>query len=96
MPVIWAERDGKQSNAALALVLLASRLTLAAEPEKRPYSCRLFDDERRKSAFGSCDRQMVERLRKGRFAGRRPAMISNVDYSGADRRCRDPGAGPVL
>jgi hypothetical protein len=31
--------------------------------EDRPYSCRLFDDEQRKCAFGSCDMRTVERLR---------------------------------
>jgi hypothetical protein len=31
---------------------------------ERPYSCRLFDDEQRKSAFGSSDARTVDRLRK--------------------------------
>jgi hypothetical protein len=47
----------------LALALLGAAPASAAEPD-RPYSCRLFDDEQRKCAFGSCDARTVERLRK--------------------------------
>jgi hypothetical protein len=48
--------------------LLALSVTLAApawatDPLKEPYSCRLYQDEQRKCAFGSCDRRAVERLR---------------------------------
>jgi hypothetical protein len=35
----------------------------AAEPPQRPYSCRLYDDEQRKCAFGSCDARAIDRLR---------------------------------
>jgi hypothetical protein len=33
------------------------------EQERRPYSCRLYDAEQRKCAFGSCDKRTLERLR---------------------------------
>jgi hypothetical protein len=49
--------------------LLALSLTLAvpawaADPPKEPYSCRLFADEQRKCAFGSCDPRTIERLKR--------------------------------
>ena len=47
----------------LALALRGAFPAIAAEPPQRPYSCRLFDDEQRKCAFGSCDKRTVERLR---------------------------------
>jgi hypothetical protein len=47
----------------LVLALLGAAPAIAAEPD-RPCSCRLFDDEQRKCAFGSCDARTVERLRK--------------------------------
>jgi len=48
----------------LALALVAALPAIAAEPERRPYSCRLLDDEQRKCAFGSCDARTLSRLRK--------------------------------
>ena len=39
----------------LALALMSASSALAAPQPERPYSCRLFDDEQRKCAFGSCD-----------------------------------------
>jgi hypothetical protein len=47
----------------LALALMVAIPVIAAEPERRPYSCRLFDAEQRKRAFGACDTRTVERLR---------------------------------
>jgi hypothetical protein len=47
----------------LALALVASVPVISAEPERRPYSCRLLDDEQRKCAFGSCDARTLDRLR---------------------------------
>ena len=45
--------------AGVGLVDLTGPLT----PE-RPYSCRLYDDEQKKCAFGSCDQRVVERLKR--------------------------------
>jgi hypothetical protein len=47
----------------LALALMVAIPVIAAEPERRPYSCRLFDDEQRKCAFGPCDKRVVDRLK---------------------------------
>jgi len=30
----------------------------------RPYSCRRYDDEQRKCAFSSCDKRVIEQLKK--------------------------------
>ena len=38
-------------------------MVLAGELQ-RPYSCRLYDDEHRKCAFGSCDRRTLDRLER--------------------------------
>jgi hypothetical protein len=60
------------------LIILALAVAACAEPppkhrwfpeqyaagDTRPYSCRLYDDEQRKCAFGSCDKQTIDRLRK--------------------------------
>jgi hypothetical protein len=57
----------------LALAVMASLPVIAAEPERRPYSCRLLDDAERKCAFGACDRREIDRLRKECLRdGRRP------------------------
>jgi hypothetical protein len=49
------------------LILWTLAATVAASPalaaQQRPYSCRLYDDEQRKCAFGSCDARTVDRLR---------------------------------
>ena len=37
-------------------------LTGPPTPE-RPYSCRLYDDEQKKCASGTCDNQTAERLK---------------------------------
>ena len=47
-----------------ALALAAAAPTWAAEPQREPYSCRLYADEEKKCAFGSCDRRAVERLKR--------------------------------
>jgi hypothetical protein len=52
-------------SALLAVAALISAPARAAPAEpSRPYSFRLFDDEQRKCAFGSCDARAIERLRK--------------------------------
>ena len=62
--------------ARLAILLLPATPapSLAAEtPPQRPYSCRLYDDEQRKCAYGSCDHRVLDRLRKECvLAGGRP------------------------
>jgi hypothetical protein len=55
--------------AALFAWLLAAGSALAADtssgaPPNEPYSCRLFADEQRKCAFGSCDQRTLERLKR--------------------------------
>jgi hypothetical protein len=30
----------------------------------RPYACRRYDDEQKKCAFGSCDKRVIEQLKK--------------------------------
>jgi hypothetical protein len=47
----------------LAIALVTALPAIAAEPERRPYSCRLLDDEQQKCAFGPCDARTLERLR---------------------------------
>jgi len=49
---------------AIALIGASPALAAPAQPEQRPYSCRLLDDEQRKCAFGSCDARTLDRLRK--------------------------------
>ena len=49
--------------APLTAVPHANAEALILADEDRPYSCRLFDDEQRKCAFGSCDMRTVDRLR---------------------------------
>jgi hypothetical protein len=48
---------------ALAAAAAPSVAVAAAEREP-PYSCRLYYDEQKKCAFGSCDRRALERLKK--------------------------------
>jgi len=48
--------------AVLAAILAWSPPAHGAEPPLAPYSCRLYD-EQRKCAFGACDKRVVERLR---------------------------------
>jgi hypothetical protein len=51
-----------------ALALAAAFPALAADtsgaPPREPYSCRLFADEQKKCAFGSCDQRTIERLKR--------------------------------
>jgi len=56
-------------DAAMAVLLLALMLAVtpahgAEQSPQRPYSCRLYDDEQKKCAFGSCDQQTVQRLKR--------------------------------
>jgi hypothetical protein len=53
----------KTMIAGIALAATIAASAWAADPPREPYSCRLFADEQRKCAFGSCDRRTVERLR---------------------------------
>jgi hypothetical protein len=47
--------------AVLVAVLAASASATAAD--QVPYSCRLYYDEQKKCAFGSCDRRALDRLK---------------------------------
>lgn len=50
--------------AMLAAAALAGPVSPgAADPPRRPYSCRLLDAEERKCAFGQCDGRTIDRLR---------------------------------
>ena len=58
--------DAKLVNgfAELRVDIVAQTRAVIAQVEwQRPYSCRLYDDEQRKCAFGSCDARTVERLK---------------------------------
>jgi hypothetical protein len=48
----------------LALAFVAAAPAGATDPPKEPYSCRLFADEQKKCAFGSCDQRTVEPLKR--------------------------------
>jgi hypothetical protein len=51
----------------LLAALIAQLCTFSAAagpPEQRPHSCRLLDDAERQCAFGQCDAQLLERLRR--------------------------------
>jgi hypothetical protein len=53
--------------------VLVALIWPALAGKTRRYSCRLFDVEQRKCAFGSCDKRTVDRLRNECFrAGGRP------------------------
>ena len=39
-------------------------LAARANENQRPFSCRLLTDEQRKCAFESCDRRVIERLKR--------------------------------
>jgi len=65
------ERSNRKILRFAILVLILAVAIPEARPSssqnfarmQRPYSCRLFDDEQRKCAFGSCDKRTVHRLR---------------------------------
>lgn len=62
-------------SALIFLILQARPVPRASvlAGETRPYSCRLYDDERRKCAFGSCNQQTLDQLEKDcLIAGGRP------------------------
>jgi hypothetical protein len=50
------------TNSAPAGIVLAA--DTSGVPPREPYSCRLFADEQRKCAFGSCDPRPLERLKR--------------------------------
>ena len=57
------------------MMLFLARVAVLGQadpPRERPYSCRLYDDEQKKCAFGSCDTRTVERLKREclRYGGR--------------------------
>jgi hypothetical protein len=54
----------KISRGLFALVVAFAAPAWAADPPQEPYSCRLFADEQKKCAFGSCDPRTLERLKK--------------------------------
>jgi hypothetical protein len=53
-------------GAALLIAASAARAadTSGTATPHEPYSCRLFADEQRKCAFGSCDQRTIERLKR--------------------------------
>jgi hypothetical protein len=69
------ERTVRRATIDFALILVAVFLLffLAMQiwppaygqtPPREPYSCRLYYDEQRKCAFGSCDQRTLERLKR--------------------------------
>jgi hypothetical protein len=59
--------DGNTTEIGAAIFILA--LTLMALParaagQEPPYSCQLLYGEQKKCAFGSCDKQVIDRLTK--------------------------------
>jgi hypothetical protein len=74
---------------ALALLCAASPAGAADPPrEQRPYSCRLYDDEQRKCAFGQCDARTIARLGQPDGISRsRMAEMLEVDKAGPKVRC---------
>jgi len=48
----------------VALALFAAVPDRANEPPQRPYSCRLYDNEQKKCALGSCDHRTVDPLKR--------------------------------
>jgi len=60
-------RGDAPAAALMAVVILVLALAApagAAKAPQRPYSCRLYDDEQKKCAFGSSDKRVLERLER--------------------------------
>jgi hypothetical protein len=55
---------GIRAALALGLVLAAAPALAAEQTVPPPYSCRLYYDEQKKCAFGSCDQRTLDRLKK--------------------------------
>ena len=54
---------------AIAVLLAAyaaglAGTAIAQQQREPPYSCRLYYDEQKKCAFGSCDARVIERLKR--------------------------------